>query len=115
MTKAFAKGVRDQARIRHQLSEAQTILSQQTGRPVTSLSYPYGDHNALTRRVAADLFQLAFAVDSGGWDWNRHRFAVRRLKIGPATTPARLKAMLKLVGPTAASKQPEHQLPEIKT
>ena len=81
-------------RQRHELEAAQAQLSQRIGRPVEALSYPYGAHNRLTRQIAAELFKVAFAVDDGQWDWQVDRYAIRRLKIGPATILPQLQLLL---------------------
>jgi len=105
----------DEPQIHHQLKAAQTTLSQKIGQPVTALSYPYGDHNPLTRRIAAEIFQIAFSVDSGGWDWNTHRFAIRRLKIGPDTTLAQIESMLNRAVHEDGINYPVSRLPDVKT
>ncbi len=84
----------DEARIRRELGLAQLILAEKLGRPITALSYPYGDFDRRTQAIAAELFELAFSVDCGTWDWRTGRFAIRRIKIGPATTLSHLQTVL---------------------
>lgn len=103
-------------RVRHELQTAQAILADRLGQPITTLSYPYGDHNAQTQAIAAEFFELAFAVDTGEWNWQANPFAIRRLKIEPQTSPEQLAAMLRTfeeAGPPVPAAQTD--VPDIKT
>lgn len=103
----------DPARVRTELQSAQAILADKLGRAVTTLSYPYGDHNAPVRAIAAEFFELAFAVDDGGWDWLANPLAVRRITVRPGTTPDQLQHLL--ASPEQSQPQLNPDFLDIKT
>ncbi len=84
----------EELRLHEELEVAQNLLAQRIGQPVEALSYPYGDYNGLVKRIAAELFRVAFAVDRGEWDGRMDRFAIRRLKIGPTLSLDHLQTRL---------------------
>lgn len=105
----------DPPRIRHELSVAQTTLAERLNSPITSLSYPYGDHNATIRAIAAELFNIALAVDDGNWNWQAAPFAIRRLTVRPGTSPQQLAALLQTPFSGQPLAQPAAEIPDIKT
>jgi peptidoglycan/xylan/chitin deacetylase (PgdA/CDA1 family) len=68
---------------RHELTRSKAELERQLGQPITTVSYPYGKHNDLTRRLAREAgYRLGFSYGDG-----RHYrtlpdlFAINRLSI----------------------------------
>jgi peptidoglycan/xylan/chitin deacetylase (PgdA/CDA1 family) len=108
----------EELRLREELGTAQNLLAQRIGQPVEVLSYPYGDYNDLVKRITAELFRAAFAVDRGEWDGRADRFAIRRLKIGPAMSLEHFQARLNSFEAdyhTPQAHKTEPETPEIKT
>lgn len=108
----------EEKRVRYELETARDVLAQRIGQPVETLSYPYGDYNGLTRRVAAQLFQAAFAVEQGAWDWRADPLAIRRLKVDPGASPEQFGRLLNSPVDDDKIKEaapPAADLPDIKT
>jgi peptidoglycan/xylan/chitin deacetylase (PgdA/CDA1 family) len=108
----------EEPRLREELGTAQNLLAQRMGQPVEVLSYPYGDYNDLVKRVTAELFRAAFAVDRGEWNGRVDRFAIRRLKIGPTLSLEHLQTRLNSFETELNLTQADEttfEVPEIKT
>lgn len=60
------------------LERSRATLSEMTGKPVEAIAWPYGEHDARTRRAAAAAgYDLGFAVAGDGSLWQRARAAVQ--------------------------------------
>jgi peptidoglycan/xylan/chitin deacetylase (PgdA/CDA1 family) len=99
---------REMARAKHQLED-------RLGQAIRSISYPYGDYNDATKQLAAELFEVGFTVDHGYWRWGIDPFAIRRLKVGPTTTPTHLSETLESITHTADVLPPLSMAPDVKT
>jgi len=87
------------SRQRREMATAKHQLEERLGAAIKAISYPYGDYNDDTKQIAAELFDVGFTVDNGYWRWHNDPFAIRRLKIAPATTPNQLsQTLISIVG-----------------
>jgi len=72
----------DEAGQRVELAEAQRILSALTGKPVTTLAYPYGVFNDISVKVAAELgHRCACTVIQGSNDGDTDPMRLRRIDV----------------------------------
>lgn len=67
------------AEIVEEFRVCQDAIEQRTGRPATSLAYPYGDWNPRVRQAAAPFFQLACTTDMRFLDASDDPLALPRM------------------------------------
>lgn len=77
---------RRRSEIRDSRLELEAIL----GRPPAAFAYPYGGHDAETRRMVADEFPIAFGVEEGLNTRSTDRMRLRRTMVQPADAAADL-------------------------
>lgn len=71
---------------RHQIQENKTQLEAITGTPLLSFAYPYGDFNAMSKRLVAEAgYRFAVSTNAGPLAMHRDPYAIRRIGIFPRT------------------------------
>lgn len=87
-----------------ELTRSRAELEELTGRPVTTMAYPFGRHDATTIACAREAgYTVACAVDGAG-PWTP--FSLPREPVFPSTSPARLRLKAAgLYGPVMALRQ----------
>ena len=73
--------------LEHSLVNSKKILEKEFGK-IKSFCYPYGIYNPYIRGLAGKYYDVAFAVDNGGTDFEMDRFQLTRV------VPEKLKKML---------------------
>jgi glycosyltransferase involved in cell wall biosynthesis len=71
----------DRAELRAALALNKRLLEERLGEDVRVFAYPYGDVNDDALAETAALYDVAFSVYQGGWDFGRDRFALNRLAV----------------------------------
>ncbi|MGH2513021.1 MAG: polysaccharide deacetylase family protein, partial [Candidatus Limnocylindrales bacterium] len=83
-----------------QIGQASQTIAQITGRPPTSLAYPFGDWSLeAAGAVRADDLGMAVTTQPGVLETWSNRFFVPRLRVSPSLSPT---GLLRLVSGYAA-------------
>ena len=76
-----------QTELEFNLVHSKHLLTELFGE-IRCFCYPYGEHKSYIRGLVSKFYDVAFAVDVGGNDWNRDRFQMTRI------VPEELKKIL---------------------
>ena len=77
------------------LGRSKARLEQELGSRADYIAYPYGDVSGIVRRVARRHYRLGFSVTQGSWQWRDDPFAINRILVTSADTPASLLLQLR--------------------
>ena len=82
----------------HELQEAvlvnKRLLEEKLGIPIRAFAYPYGRFNQAVQEVVRQHYEIAFAVEDGGWNARTYRFAINRLTVSPGWSSEEFATLL---------------------
>ena len=80
--------------IRRQLLNSKHVLEAITGKSITTIAYPNGSSNALTRSIVPDYYKYALNKDGGHFVCGQNLFTMNRIRISRDTTISRFATLI---------------------
>jgi predicted phosphodiesterase len=73
--------------VREQFSGTSWLISEITGKPVTTVAYPSGDYNDMVMEVAREFYSFAYTTDDD-WYWGQDAMMLPRYAVPRGTSAA---------------------------